>query len=164
MPHETRDEMLLHTWHFIGGSERDAPEAIRAMLEHKPDADQRCFSLYFLLLSCIRPCPSIDLWVNFGFAACTSQEQEAKLGVQYRRLIDVCTFDAFCNAYRGRRLLSLFRAHGLDVPNSAHFGGLLHGRAGMTKSVWHLKQYIAADADGQEAVMIPSVMVEFLQE
>ena len=103
----------------------------------------------------------MEPWIDFGFASCTYQEEEAELAGVYLRLITTCTFDAFCKAYRERRLLDLFHAQGLHVSDTTHLRDLLHGPADMTKSVWHLKQYIMEDAAVQKAVMHSSVMADY---
>ena len=153
---------MLHAWRFTGGSERDVPEEIRATIASKSSEEQECFWLYVLLLSRIHPCPNVDLWLEFGFASCVSQEEETVLGGQYQLLITRCTFNEFCDAYRARRLLDLFHSKGLQVNRSDHFRDLLRGPSGR-KSVWLLKRFIAQEDSAPQASsnMHPAVVVDY---
>ncbi|KAF8558341.1 hypothetical protein OG21DRAFT_1234824 [Imleria badia] len=131
------DAMLVDAWKFTGGSERDSPEEIRATIAHKPDEEQDCHTLYALLLSNWRPSPDVNLWVDFEFASCTSQEEEVWLSTRYWRLITIW----------------------LQVDNN-HLRDLLQG--GATKSVWYLKQPIVQEeSTKEESSMIPAVVVDY---
>ena len=98
------DAMVVCAWRFTGGSERDSAEEIRAAIARKPAEEQKCHCLYTLLLSECYPSPDLDLWIDFGFASCTSQEAEMWLSARYQKLITMCTFKEFCDAYRTRSL------------------------------------------------------------
>ena len=150
------DGMLVRTWRFTGGSERDSPKDIRAAVARQPPEEQQCYSLYALLLS--RSTPSTDLpnlWVDFGFTSCTSQEEEDVLGGQYQRLIALCTFKEFCDAYRDRRLLKLFCSKGLC---NDKLRDLLPGPLPTDgkESVWDLKGFVLQEGCTGEETSIPS--------
>lgn len=156
------DAMLLRTWRFTGGSEKDSLQEITAAIERKSPEEKKCYKLYTLLLSSWSPSPSLDLWIDFGFASCTSEAEESALGVQYELLITKCTFKIFCNAYRHRRLLDLFHSKGLQVKDSAQLRDLLSGDSVGRKSVWDLKQFaIQQTSAGEESRMVLSVMVDY---
>jgi hypothetical protein len=156
------DAMVVGAWRFIGGSERDSAEEIRAAIARKPADEQKCHCLYALLLSKWRPPLGLDLWIDFGFASCTSQEEEMELGVWYQELITMCTFKEFCDAYRDGCLLDLFHSKGLQVNDHAHLRDLLHGPTYCHKSVWDLKQSILREhSTKEESRMPPSVMVDY---
>ncbi|KAF8440853.1 hypothetical protein L210DRAFT_3400158 [Boletus edulis BED1] len=159
--HDRNDAMVVYAWTFTGGSERDSVETIRAAIERMSAEEQKCHALYALLLSKWHPSPYLTLWIDFGFASCTSQEEEMALGSAYRRLINLCTFKEFCDAYRGDRLLDLFRSKGVQVDDSrGHLQDLLH--PGWRKSVWDLKQSIAQeDSSKVESDMALSVTVDY---
>ncbi|KAF8558340.1 hypothetical protein OG21DRAFT_1504392 [Imleria badia] len=151
--------MLVKTWRFTGGSERDSPKEITAAIARKPNEEQDCHALYSLLLSQWRPAPNLGLWVYFGFASCTSQEEEMELAVEYQRLITMCTFKEFCDAYRTHRLLDLFHSKGLQGDNN-RLRDLLQGDG--TKSVWYLKQSIVQENSTKEkSSMSPAVVVDY---
>ena len=156
------DAMVVRAWRFAGGSERDSVEEIKAAIARKPAEEQKCHSLYTLLLSAWHPSPNLDLWITFGFASCTSQEAEMELGAQYQQLINVCTFKEFCDAYRAGSLLDLFHSKGLQVDDNAHLRDLLHGPTWGNKSVWNLKSSIVQeDSTKEEPSMVPSVIVDY---
>jgi hypothetical protein len=156
------DTMLVRAWRFTGGSERDSAEEIRAAIARNPTEEQKCHCLYALLLSKGYPSPGLDLWIDFGFASCTSQEEEIGLSAWYRKLITMCTFKEFCDAYRTGCLLDLFHSKGLQVNDNAHLQDLLHGPTYCHKSVWDLKQSILHEnSTKEESRMPPSVMVDY---
>ncbi|KAF8440854.1 hypothetical protein L210DRAFT_3538536 [Boletus edulis BED1] len=96
--------MMVRAWMFIGGSDSESREEIIAAIERKSKDSY--------------PDPAMDMWVDFGFASCTSEEEEKRLCARYCRLIEACTFKEFCDAYRDHRLFSLFRSKGLPVDDS----------------------------------------------
>lgn len=164
LPDETmRDHIgaaVVRAWRFTGGSERDSADDIRAAMAGKPDEEQDCHTLYTLLLSKWHPSPAQDIWVNFGFASCRSQPEEMELGSQYKKLITMCSFKEFYDAYRTRRLLGLFHSKGLQVNNSDHFRDLL--QAMWTKSVWHLKKAVVEeDSTKEKSHLVPAVLVDY---
>jgi hypothetical protein len=154
------DAAVMRAWRFTGGSEGDSVEKIKAAIARKPVEEQDCHLLYSLLLSELHPAPSIDLWVNFGFPSCRSQEEEMELARLYRNLIRTCTFKEFCDAYRTHRLPDLFDSNSLQVNNRVHFQNVL--QAGWRKSVWYLKQTVAQeDFTEAESNMVPAVSVDY---
>jgi len=154
------DAAVVCAWRFIGGSEADSVDEIKAVIAHKPDSEQDCHLLYSLLLSGLHPAPSLDLWVSFGFPSCRSHEEEMELARLYRNLIHTCTFKEFCDAYRTHSLPSLFNSKGLRVNNRVHFQSVL--QAGWTKSVWYLKQAVAQEnVTEAESNMVPAVLVDY---
>ena len=156
------DAMVVRAWRFTGGSERDSVEEIKAAIARKPTEEQTCHSLYILLLSKWHPSPDIDLWIIFGFASCTSQEEEMALGAQYQKLINMCTFKEFYDAYCTGSLLDLFHSKGLQVNDNAHLRDLLHPPIRGNKSVWNLKRSIVQeDSTKEESCMVPSVIVDY---
>lgn len=160
--HKQGDMMMMHAWRFIGWSEKDASGDIRAAVANKPPDEQRCFALYTLLLARIHPSPRDDLWLDFGFASCVTQEEETELGGRYQLLMGKCTFQEFCEAYRAHRLPDLFHAKGLRMNNGEHFRDLLRGPTGR-KSVWLLKQYILLQDDPatETNATHPAVFVDY---
>jgi len=160
--HGGGDAMVVRAWRFTEGSERDSVDEIKAAIARKPAEEQKCHFLYALLLSKWHPSPDLDLWINFGFASCTSQEEEMELGAWYQKLINMCTFKEFCDAYRTGSLLGLFRSKGLQVNDNAHLRDLLHGPTWGNKSVWDLKRSIVQESSTkEESSMVPSVMVDY---
>ena len=158
--HDAADAALLRAWRFTGGSGWNSAENIKAAIARKSVEEQNCHVLYNLLLSKWHPSPSLDLWVNFGFASCRVQEEEMWLGRLYQRLIHMCTFKEFCDAYRAHRLPHLFDSKGLRVNNPVQFRGLLQSK--WKKSVWYLKKAIAhEDFAGEESEMVPAVLVDY---
>ena len=156
------DAMTVRAWRFTGGSERDSAEEITAAIARKPAEERKCHLLYALLLSEWRPSPDLGLWIDFGFASCTSQEAEMELGTRYQQLITMCTFQEFYDAYRTGSLFGLFRSKGLQVDDDAHLRDLLRGPTCGNKSVWDLKRSIVQeDSTKKESSMIPSVMVDY---
>jgi hypothetical protein len=135
------EESIRRAWGFIGRPSVSSMEEIdrwRRSASHKVNG---CFILYTMLLSGTRPGPTLaELWISFGFCACTSQEAESDLTFRYQALIEKTTFDDFCAAYASSSLPSLFNKHGLaitdpyvlDLLSSPHF----------RKSVWDLKTYV----------------------
>ena len=158
--HDYGHASVLRAWRFAGGSERDSVEDIRIAMAGKSVEEQNCYALYTLLLSKWHPSPSLDLWVNFGFASCRAQEEEMELGAQYRELINMCTFKEFYDAYRTHRLFNLFHSKGLQVKNNDHFRDLL--QTDWKKSVWYLKKAVVEeDSTMQESNIIPAVLVDY---
>jgi hypothetical protein len=156
--HDRGDDMFVHAWRFTGGSEGDSVAEIKAAIARKPDEEQICHYMYALLLSKWRPSPDLDLWIDFGFASCRSQEEELELGARYQELITVCTFKEFCDAYRTGCLLDLFHSKGLQINDSAHLRDLLHRRpTSWNKTVWDLKQVTLQE----DFKMPPSVIVDY---
>jgi len=158
------DAILIRAWRFAGGSEDDSIGTIRAVIARKPIEEQQCYTLYTLLLAMWHPAPDLgNFWIDFGFASCTSERGEKELSATYQQLIRKCGFKEFCDAYRGRRLLDLFRSKGVEVNDPrGHLRDLLHGPAGCRKSVWCLKRMIVQeDATEEESVMERSVMVDY---
>ncbi|KIJ63378.1 hypothetical protein HYDPIDRAFT_134545 [Hydnomerulius pinastri MD-312] len=151
------DAMILRAWRFTGGSETDSAEDARVAISHKSDAEQQCHVFYQLLLSKWHPCPSMDQWVAFGFAACESEEEEMHLGGCYQELINKCTFTEFCDAFRTYRLFDLLKSKELWVHTIQYLSDVLQGP--MTKSVWTLKQYIFTEEE--QAQMHPAVRVDY---
>ncbi|KAF8348568.1 hypothetical protein F5887DRAFT_591403 [Amanita rubescens] len=158
--HHAVDAALLRAWRFTGGSEKDSAEEIKAAIERKPVKEKNCHHLYNLLLSKWHPSPSLELWVDFGFASCRVQQEEMGLGGLYQRLIHMCTFKEFYDAYRTHRLPHLFDSKGLQVNNRVQFRDLLQSK--LTKSVWYLKQALAhEDFSKEESEMLPAVLVDY---
>ena len=158
--HDRTNAMLVRAWRFTGGSERDSPEEIKAATSRKPKHEQECHWLYVLLLSGWHPSPDLDLWVDFGFASCTSQEEEMELSARYRQLINTCTFNEFCHAHHAHCLLGLFHSKGLQVNDHHHLRDLLC--ADWKKSVWYLKQSITQEnSTKEESSMHPAVLVDY---
>jgi len=136
-------------------------EKIRALIERKSAEEQKCYMLYTLLLSRWSPPPSLDIWIDFGFASCASEAEEGVLGSQYQRLIAMCTFKEFCDAYRNRRLLDLFHAKGLQVNTTTQLQDLLSSGL-WRKSVWSLKKFVLQEASADEqSGMAPSITVDY---
>ena len=156
------DAMVVCAWRFTGGSESDSAEEIKAAIARKPADEQKCHCLYSLLLSKWYPSPDLDLWINFGFASCRSQEEEMELSARYQELITMCTFKEFCDAYRTSCLLDLFHSKGLQVNDHAHLRDLLQGPTYCHKSVWNLKQSILhEESTKEESRMRPSVVADY---
>ena len=158
------DAGLVRTWRFTGGSERDSVGEIRAAIARKPVEEEQCYLMYALLLSQSTPSPGLDIWINFGFASCTSQGEEGVLGIQYQRLITLCTFKEFCDAYRNRRLLNLFHSKGLQVNENDQLRDLLSGHLPVRwrKSVWDLKAFVIQENSASaESSMPPSVTMDY---
>ncbi|KAG6372895.1 hypothetical protein JVT61DRAFT_7332 [Boletus reticuloceps] len=153
-------DMMVRAWIFIEGSDSESREEIIAAIERKPKDVKDCFYLCAIILSKGYPDPAMDMWVDFGFASCTSEDEEKRLCARYYRLIEACTFKEFCDAYRDHRLLSLFRSKGLPVDDGrGHLGGLLGGD--WKKSVWFLKQNVVQDPIAEGFGMAPAVMVDY---
>ena len=160
--HVQGDAAVVRAWKFTGGSGDASAADIRAAMARKPEEEQKCHWLYVLLLSRWHPSPDLELWIDFGFASCTSQEEEMELGARYQQLITMCTFKEFCEAYRAHRLLDLFRFKGLQVNDHSQLRDLLQAEGLGTKSVWFLKQAIVReDSTKEEVSMVPAVVVDY---
>jgi len=154
-----------HLWKAIGGNERDPPEEIKAAITRKVIGveEQMCYALYAILLSGWLPSSKLPIWIEFGFASCTSDEEEGVLYGQYQRLIAMCTFDEFCDAYRNRRILDLFHSKGLQVNDNAHLQNILSGDPeSWMNSAWILKKFVLhRPSSGEESTAIIPFIMEY---
>ncbi|KAH7890143.1 hypothetical protein F5I97DRAFT_642652 [Phlebopus sp. FC_14] len=137
------DAMILRAWQYTGGNPKDSAESVRAAISCLDAEEQKCHALYALLLTKWHPCPSLPIWIDFGFCACEGEEEEMWLGGRYQELISECTFKEFCNAFRSSTLLDLFGAKEIimDLISSSVQDVL----RGPHKSVWCLKQVALQD-------------------
>ncbi|KAJ3570741.1 hypothetical protein NP233_g4207 [Leucocoprinus birnbaumii] len=145
------DPALHRTWTFIGKPSSTSIEEIRQWVQDLPNHLQQCFFLYHTVLSNSTPAPQDDIWVNFGYCACTHVHAEGQLRQAYAELIQSCNFDEFCTAYTSSSLFSLFQGHQIEMSRlSIIITGhddpciidVLSGSPYRNKSVWNLKQYI----------------------
>ena len=151
---------VVRAWRFTGGGVRDSVEEIEAAIAHRPVEERDCRHLYALLLYEVQPSRSTDLWVNLGFPLCKSREEEQELRRLYQKLIRLCTFEEFCDAYRTHRLSNLFDDKGLRVNNRVHFQNIL--QANRISSVWYLKQAVAQeDFTEAESNIVPAALVDY---
>ena len=151
---------LVDAWRFTGGNVKDSVEDIKTAIARKPEDEQKCHWMYaFLFSKGFLPPPELDIWVDFGFASCKSQQEELDLGARYRQLITTCVFKEFCDAFRAHALLALFRFKGVEVNDHRHLWELLGGN--WKKSVWYLKQSVRqANSPMEKSNMHPAVMVD----
>lgn len=151
---------LVDAWRFTGGNVKDSVEGIKTAIARKPEDEQKCHWMYaFLFSKGFLPPPELDIWVDFGFASCKSQQEELDLGARYRQLITTCVFKEFCDAFRAHALLALFRFKGVEVNDHRHLWELLGGN--WKKSVWYLKQSVRqANSPMEKSNMHPAVMVD----
>lgn len=152
---------LVDAWRFTGGNVKDSVEDIKTAIARKPEDEQKCHWMYaFLFSKGFLPPPELDIWVDFGFASCKSQQEELELGTRYRQLITTCVFKEFCDAFRAHALLALFRFKGVEVNDHRHLWELLGGN--WKKSVWYLKQSVRqANSPMEKSNMHPAVMVDY---
>jgi len=158
---EKEDAMVLHSWRFTGGPETDLPADIRARIISMPYYRRLCHLFYMTLLSNGHPAPFEfdDLWISFGFCSCACKEQEKNLGERYQVLINKCTFDEYCDAFRSARILDLFRKNGIEV-DIRYLADVLQNYR-MRKSVWVLKQFVIQTDTHPEARMANSIACDY---
>lgn len=138
------------------------PEAssatIRAFLGKADEITLNCWALFRWLMSSTYPAPVTPFWLEFGFCACPTKEDEMRLAVAYRDLISACSFYVFRDAYAAGSLASLFLQHNItpySSPTSAMTFRLCLADALSlppynTRSVWWLKQLTSIVPDNTE--------------
>lgn len=149
------DDELRRAWSFIGKPPDTSIGEILQWSQALPKHHNHCFALYVHALSNTRLSPDSDLWISFGYCACSSPWDEDELTQSYTKLIHSCTFDEFCTAYTSSSLFALFQARNVDlcISNLESLGlapstpnpqiiDVLSGSPYRNKSVWDLKQYI----------------------
>jgi hypothetical protein len=158
-----RLEAAMRAWRHIGGRPLPNSTAWNDINIEKatwPKYKQDCFDLCVLALSDSHPCPSLRIWLSFGF--CTTQDQyfEMQLGIAYRTLVKSCSFEELYQAYDSCSLVQLFSSKNISLEKiSLHLAGFLANAPRMNKSVWNLKQFVVADEP--DSVPVPSVTVDY---
>jgi hypothetical protein len=169
IPTDHRYDFAQKAWVFVGGSPSDTEGQIKAQVATWPSNKQICHALYAILLGEWHPGPSQYLWVLFGFCVTRDRYEESSLGVLYRELIMLCTFDEFTTAFESSTLFSLIVSKGIqrrssnpywDFANWDDLEDVLSGSPQVFKSVWYLKQYVMAE-DSEEVKPIPAVTVDY---
>ncbi|KAI0338171.1 hypothetical protein BDW22DRAFT_1402300 [Trametopsis cervina] len=146
------DAMVRRAWTSIGKSANASMEDIRKFMETMPSAQRACFVFYGMILESSHPGPDSDIWIRLAFCTCSSQYGEMRLSEAYRKLMNTCTFEMFCESYAQGDLFSMLNkytpsSNTFDDPNddflSREFlADVLGGMPHRNKSVWDLKQHI----------------------
>lgn len=158
---DSDDAIWRGAWLAIGGRERASFEEIQAAISRRSAEEVMCYTLYMAILSTCLPSSHFLLWIEFGFASCTSEEEENALYGQYQRLITMCTFDEFCDAYCNHRLLDLFHSKGLQVSSNA-CTLLRNSEVQMELSVWLLKKFVLhGPSSTEEFNMMARVILDY---
>ncbi|KAL1945707.1 hypothetical protein VTO73DRAFT_1709 [Trametes versicolor] len=118
--------IIRAAWIKTGGSPSDSLNA--------------CHIFYRAFANNAYPNPIEEQWLKFGFVDTLNNEQEANLGVAYRALLNVCTFEELCTAYEESSISALFERYRLQC--TQHFRDVMAGTPHVNKSVWDLKQYV----------------------
>lgn len=154
--------MQRRAWVALGNSPDASPSTILTFVENLPLERQICLNLYGHLLSNSHPGPDKIDYLRFGFCICPSEYEETGLCILYLGLIETCTFDEFCKAYSSGTLFRLLQTKNIPMLSDAILVDLLKyvlgGSPTTYKSVWLLKQFIAADEQG---VLDPSSTVDY---
>ncbi|KAI6020958.1 hypothetical protein BKA83DRAFT_4494776 [Pisolithus microcarpus] len=133
----------------------DAGDQFKDLHELVPDAKQKSFLLYAILVNGWHPDPSHperssqDLYYTFGFCLCCDVHAERELAGLYRTLISKCSFQEFWLAYQSHRLVSLMDAKGLGKArqNIRHLKSFLKTRPNdWCPTVWHLRLFTQSQA------------------
>ncbi|KAJ7584343.1 hypothetical protein C8J56DRAFT_789721 [Mycena floridula] len=153
------NEGLVKAWRFTGGATADTVQDIKAALAKWPAERQMCHSLYLFSLAHLRPNPGGRQWVAFGWCA-MHESEETQVSQLWLALINKCTFDQFCTAYKASAFIELLDSNGLRpqrlaLPHHADFEDVL--RKFPRKSVWYLKDFVLSDQ--QEP--IPSIPMDY---
>ncbi|KAI0742194.1 hypothetical protein BC629DRAFT_254024 [Irpex lacteus] len=146
--------MQRRAWVALGNSPNASATTIRTFINNLPLERQICFKVYAVLLSSSHPGPDIAYYLWFGFCICPSLYEEMQLGRAYMALIDTCTFDEFCEAYSSGTLFRLFQKKNIPMNGIRCdlLADVLGGGPTIWKSVWDLKQFVAADGQGTLAL------------
>ncbi|EGN96862.1 hypothetical protein SERLA73DRAFT_185073 [Serpula lacrymans var. lacrymans S7.3] len=152
--------MLQRAWQFIGGSASDSDADINVVMRIMPKHKVKCLMFYKTLLGYWYPRVDQDFYIEFGFCA-YDEPGQSWLGFRYMDLINACTFDEFCDAYKSSSILSrLDLAIGCNMfcsNNCPDLSDVLHGSPDMFKSVWYLIQMLNAEVPKE----VPAVMVDY---
>lgn len=133
--------IIRAAWVKTGGSPSDSLNVINSKISILPPSRQACHIFYRAFANDAHPNPiAEEQWLNFGFVATLNNEQEANLGVAYRALLNVCTFEELCTAYEESSIPALFGRYRLQC--TRHFRDVMAGTPHVNKSVWDLKQYV----------------------
>ncbi|KAJ7757491.1 hypothetical protein B0H16DRAFT_1885519 [Mycena metata] len=157
-------QMQQRAWQYIRGRPNtDTVDQIAAERSTWPKEKQHCDLLCNLILSEMHPPPELDeLWVTFGFCAC-SEAEERILAAVYTELIQdkKCTFEELYHAYESSTLIALFDSKklGTQAKQIPHLEVVLKGSPKAFQSVWYLKQFVASRDEGKRP--IPSVTVDY---
>jgi hypothetical protein len=151
--------MMIRGWKYAGGSASATMEEINAIRTIWPPYKQHCYEFCTTLLSGCNPPPERNIWLTFGFCVFEDEYSEGPLHQLYRNLLAKCTFDEIYAAYDSSSLITLLDRKGLehDRKQIRHLDDVLAGSPRMNKSVWNLKQYVAA----KDAALRPSVAVDY---
>lgn len=132
--------IIRAAWIKTGGSPSDSLNVINSKISILPPSRQACHIFYRAFANNAYPNPIEEQWLKFGFVATLNNEQEANLGVAYRALLNVCTFEELCTAYEESSIPALFERYLLQC--TRHFRDVMAGTPHVNKSVWDLKQYV----------------------
>ena len=77
--------MMLRAWKYAGCSSASTREEMAAEIAGWSERKRACFGFYASLLSGLYPSPKLDIWLQFGFRACTDEYAERLLAEGYRQ-------------------------------------------------------------------------------
>lgn len=152
------DSMNRRVWPLVGGDPTACSATIRAFIGKLDDITLNCWALFRWIMSSTYPAPVTPLWLELGFCACPTKEDEMSLAAAYKDLISVCPFYVFCDAYAAGSLASLFLQHNITPypsPTTASTFRLCLADALSlppynTRSVWWLKRLTSIAPDNSE--------------
>lgn len=157
------EEMVKKGWIATGGSPNDSVLAIRQKMANLPQEQSDCHRMYARLVCNFRPAPCEDAWLSFDFVSASSQGEEHDYTAKYIALIERCTFDEFCTAYRTSSMPALFDRYKMSFW-PVYFRDVMSGSPHTYKSVWYLKNYIdqlIASRDEDPPIPVPSVTCDY---
>ena len=146
---DAEDERDVRLWAIAGPDlAGGSATSMRDFLQKLDMPGHECWAFLKCLMDWSYPGPSSLLWLQFGFCACPTREDEVKLTKAYQDLIARCSFTPFCDAYSNHSLVSLFQAHDISLfsPSSSpsifylSLIDVLSVPLEQLKSVWELKR------------------------
>ncbi|KZS98807.1 hypothetical protein SISNIDRAFT_447625 [Sistotremastrum niveocremeum HHB9708] len=147
---DAAQDMKLVVWRFIGGPPTDTLDDLDRKADDWPLYKQCCFHFYVMVMAYGGPLAALPVpWVVFGYCVFNSPV-DMPLRQLYRDLIDKCTFEEFCEAYRASRLVQLmdskgFRSRRIQMPE--HFETVLSQSPNYVSTVWYLRTYLIDQSD-----------------
>jgi len=132
---------MLPGWRYAGGSPSATSDEIIAKKATWPKHKRICLDLCIALLSGWYPAPEQDHWVLFGFCVCRDEWNEKAVSQESSSLI------------------TLLDSRGLQTERKkiVHLEDVLEGSPRSFKSVWYLKQVVAA----RDIAVTSSVAVDY---
>ncbi|KZS98806.1 hypothetical protein SISNIDRAFT_492183 [Sistotremastrum niveocremeum HHB9708] len=158
---ENAHEVRLAAWRFIGGSESDSLADMKRKSKDWPTYKHSCFHFYGMVVADGGPSIGNSVpWVRFGFCVFNTRKG-IPLRQLYRDLVEKCTFDEFCEAYKKSRLIELIDSKGLKAQRMQmpeHFETVLSQSPDYVATIWFLRAYITAQ---NEALPDPVILMPY---